>query len=78
MNAVLVCEDLKFILTEECPPEPAKNISQAIRDARQYWVSVNKKAHCHLLVGMSEILAIKHEPMATAYEMLESLQDMFG
>ena len=32
MNAVLVCEDLKFILMEEYPPEPARNTSQAIRD----------------------------------------------
>ena len=78
MNAVLVCEDLKFVLTEECPPEPVRNASQAIRDARQRWVSVNKKARCYLLAGMSEVLAAKHEPMATAYEMLESLQGMFG
>ena len=32
MNAILVCEDLKFVLTEECPPEPARNACQAVRD----------------------------------------------
>ena len=25
MNAILFCEDLKFVLTEERPPEPARN-----------------------------------------------------
>ena len=78
MNAVLVCEDLKFVLAEECPPEPVRNASQAIRDTRQRQVSANEKARCYLLAGMSEVLAAKHEPMATVYEMLESLQGMFG
>src|SRR5215813_10545495 len=27
---------------------------------------------------MSEVLTVKHEPMATAYEMLQPLKDMFG
>jgi hypothetical protein len=78
MNAILVCEDLKFVLTEECPPEPARNAGQAVRDAHQKWVKANEKARCYLLAGMSEVLAAKHEPMATAYEMLQSLQGMFG
>ena len=73
MNAVLVCEDLKFVLTEEYPPEPARNASQAIRDARQRWVSVNKKVLYYLLARMSEILAAKYEPMPPAYKMLEGI-----
>ena len=78
MNAILVCEDLKFVLTEDCPPEPARNAGQAVRDAHQKWVAANEKARCYLLAGMSEVLAAKHEPMATASLMLESLQGMFG
>ena len=27
MNVILICEDLKFVLMEECPPELAKNAS---------------------------------------------------
>src|SRR5215813_1943196 len=78
MNAVLVCEDLKFVLVEECPPEPARNAGQATRDAHQKWVKANEKARCYLLAGMSKVLTAKHEPMATAYQMLQSLQGMFG
>ena len=78
MNAILVCEDLKFVLMEDCPPEPARNAGQAVRDAHQKWVAANEKARCYLLAGMSEVLAAKHEPMATTSLMLESLQGMFG
>ena len=30
INAILVCEDLKFVLTEDCPPKPARNTGQAV------------------------------------------------
>ena len=29
MNIVLVSEDYKFVLTEECPPQPAANVTRA-------------------------------------------------
>src|SRR5215813_7246316 len=70
MNAILVYEDLKFILMEECPPESARNASQTARDAHQKWVKANEKARCYLLAGMFEVFAAKLEPMATAYQML--------
>ena len=35
MNAILVCEDLKFVLTEEHPPEPARNAGHVVRDTYQ-------------------------------------------
>ena len=73
MNAILVCEDLKFFLTEERPPEPARNAGQAVCDTYQKWVTVNEKACCYLLAGMSEVLTAKHEPMALASQMMESL-----
>ena len=78
MNGILVCEDLKFVLTEECPPEPARNAGQVVRDTYQKWVAANEKAHCYLLVGMSEVFAAKHEPMALASQMMESLQGSLG
>ena len=78
MNAILVCEDLKFVMTEERPPEPARNAGQAVRDTYQKWVAANEKARCYLPAGMSEVLAAKHEPMALASQMMESLQGMFG
>ena len=66
MNAILVCEDLKFILTEERPPEPARNAGQAVRDTYQKWVVENEKARCYLLARMSRVLAVKHKPMDLA------------
>ena len=73
MNAILVCEDLKFVLMEERPPEPAVNASKAVHDTYQKWVAANEKARCYLLAGMSEVLAAKHKPMALASQMMESL-----
>ena len=32
INIVLVCENQKFVLTEECPPEPPANASHTIRE----------------------------------------------
>ena len=78
MNAILVCKDLKFFLMKECPPKLARNTGQVVRDTYQKWVAVNEKVCCYLLAGMSEILAAKHEPMALASQMMESLQGMFG
>ena len=33
MNIVLVSEDYKFVLTEECPPQPAANATRAARES---------------------------------------------
>ena len=49
-----------------------------MRDTYQKWVAANEKARCYLLEGMFEVLAAKHEPMALASQMMESLQGMFG
>ncbi|EXC13346.1 hypothetical protein L484_012774 [Morus notabilis] len=32
MNILLVCEDYKFVLVEECPPEPMANASKTARE----------------------------------------------
>ncbi|EXB35424.1 hypothetical protein L484_009341 [Morus notabilis] len=32
MNILLVCEDYKFVLVEECPQEPAANASKTARE----------------------------------------------
>ena len=33
MNILLVSEDYKFVLTEECPPQPAANATRAARES---------------------------------------------
>ena len=32
INIVLICENQKFVLTEECPPEPPANASRTVRE----------------------------------------------
>ena len=76
INAILVTKDLKFVLTEECPPQPAANA--ALREAHDKWISYNEKARIYLLASMTEVLYSKLEAMTTAYEMIKSLQAMFG
>ena len=73
MNAVLVCEDLKFVTTQPCPPQPAENARRTMHEAYQKWVTTDEKSRCYLLAGMSEVLATKHEAMTTATQILESL-----
>ena len=64
INIVLICENQKFVLTEECPPEPPTHS--------------NNKARCYMLTSMNDVLRKKHEDMETAYEIWESLKAMFG
>ncbi|PON89309.1 hypothetical protein TorRG33x02_148520, partial [Trema orientale] len=78
MNIVLVSEDYKFVLTEECPPQPAANATRAARESYEKWTHANNKARCYMLAGMTDVLRAKHERMETAYEVMESLQVMFG
>ena len=78
INIVLICENQKFVLTEECPPEPHANASHTVRERYYSWIHSNKKACCYMLASMNDVLRKKHEDMETAYEMWESLQAMFG
>ena len=78
MNIILLCDNYKFVLTEECPPVPAGNATRNVREAYDRWIATNNKARCYLLAGMSDVLRAKHENMETAYEIMESLQRMFG
>ena len=78
MNIILLCDNYKFVLTEECPPKLARNATRNVREAYDRWIAANNKARCYLLAGMSDVLRAKHENMETAYEIMESLQRMFG
>ena len=44
INAILVTKDLKFVLTEECPPMPTANAARTDREAYKKWISSNEKA----------------------------------
>ncbi len=58
MNIILVYEDIKFVLMEECPPESVRNTDQAVCNACKKWVKANEKARCYLLTGMSEVFLL--------------------
>ena len=53
INAILVTKDLKFVLTEECPPQPVVNVAQTVREAYEKWISENEKARIYLLASMT-------------------------
>ncbi|KAL5542695.1 hypothetical protein UlMin_010405 [Ulmus minor] len=78
MNIILVCENYKYVLMEECLPAPAANATRIVRDMYEKWIETNNKAHCYLLASMSDVIRTKHEGMETTYEIMESLQLMFG
>ena len=77
MNAILVSEDLDFVLTEECPPKPTKDTDQTVWEAYKKWVKADKRACWCILAGMSEVLVARHEQMATSSLMMKSLHDIF-
>ena len=78
LNMILVIANLHFILMEECPPFPSQNASQSVRDAYVRWTKANDKARVYILASMSYILSKKHEIMVTAYQIMDSLREMFG
>ena len=42
INIVLICENQKFILTEECPPEPHATASRSVRETYDFcWLRKN-------------------------------------
>ncbi|XP_050937700.1 uncharacterized protein LOC127148280, partial [Cucumis melo] len=78
LNTILVVDDLRFVLTEECPQTPSSNASQTSRKAYDRWIKANEKARVYILASMSDVLAKKHESLATAKEIMNSLKGMFG
>ena len=46
INIVLICENQKFVLTEECPPEPPANASHTVRERYDSWIHSNNKVRC--------------------------------
>ena len=78
INIVLICENQKFVLTQECPLEPPSNASRIVQERYDSWIHSNNKARCYMLASMNDVLKKKHEDMETTYEIWESPQDMFG
>ena len=78
IKIVLICENQKFVLTEEYPPEPTAKASHTVQERYDSWIHSNNKTRYYMLASMNDVLRKKHEDMETAYEIWESLQAMFG
>ncbi|XP_075523993.1 uncharacterized protein LOC142556418 [Primulina tabacum] len=78
INIALVCKNLKFVLTEECSPEPSLNASRSVREIYDRWIAANNKAKCYILAGMNDVLRLKHEHVENSYQIMDSLQVMFS
>ncbi|XP_075479016.1 uncharacterized protein LOC142519887 [Primulina tabacum] len=78
INISLVCENLKFVLTEECSREPSLNASHSVREIYDRWIAANNKAKGYMLAVMNDVLRLKHEHVDNAYQIMDSLQAMFG
>ncbi|XP_062114305.1 uncharacterized protein LOC133825366 [Humulus lupulus] len=78
LNLMLVSENHKFILTEECPKEPAATAPKNVQDKYDAWIQFNNKAKCYMLVSMNDVLRRKHETLEIVFDLMDSLQAMFG
>ncbi|KAA0040515.1 gag/pol protein [Cucumis melo var. makuwa] len=78
INIVLIIDDLRLVLVEECPQVPAANATRTVQEAYERWVKANEKARVYILVSLSEVFAKKHASMLSTREIMDSLQEMFG
>ncbi|KAG6499506.1 hypothetical protein ZIOFF_039295 [Zingiber officinale] len=73
INIVLVSENNRFVLTEECPSVPPANVTRVVRELYDRWIASNNKAKAYMLVSMSDALRSKMEPKECTFEIMESL-----
>ncbi|XP_042051502.1 uncharacterized protein LOC121796788 [Salvia splendens] len=59
LDIVLTAEEYKYVLTTECPPEPAANASAAVKETYRKWCKANEMAKCYMLASMSTNRAAK-------------------
>ncbi|XP_038890303.1 uncharacterized protein LOC120079919 [Benincasa hispida] len=69
-------DDLRFMLTKECPPVPNTTTNRNVWDIYDRWVRANEKARGYILANISNVLNKKHEVMPTALEIMLSLQEI--
>ncbi|KAA0051734.1 gag/pol protein [Cucumis melo var. makuwa] len=63
---------------EECSQTPASNANGTSQEAYDQWVKANEKASVYILARMTDVLAKKHESLAMAKEIMDTLKAMFG
>ncbi|XP_042065493.1 uncharacterized protein LOC121809008 [Salvia splendens] len=78
LDIVLTAEEYKYVLTTECPPEPAANASAAVKETYRKWCKANEMTKCYMLASMSTVLQHQHQGMNTATEIMNNLNNLFG
>ncbi|KAH0748624.1 hypothetical protein KY290_027856 [Solanum tuberosum] len=64
-------------MVEECPIKSADPIDEEFQ-AYDKWVKADEMARCYIIASMANVLQHQHQSMTPAYDMLASLQEMFG
>ena len=66
------------MLTNVCSPLLDSDSSKEEVEAYQQWRKADEMARYYILASMSNILQHQHENMATTYDMVMNLKEMFG
>nr|XP_018628024.1 uncharacterized protein LOC108946039 [Nicotiana tomentosiformis] len=74
----LTAESYKFVITEEYPQKPDEDATDDQVKAYDKWVKADEMTRCYILASMANILQHQHQSIGSAYDMLESLKDMFS
>ncbi|XP_019237593.1 PREDICTED: uncharacterized protein LOC109217784 [Nicotiana attenuata] len=77
LDIVLTAEGYKFVITEECLEKPENATDDQVKDYDK-WFKADEMARCYILDSMVNVLQHQHQSMGSAYDMLESLKEMFG
>ncbi|XP_022854524.1 uncharacterized protein LOC111375847 [Olea europaea var. sylvestris] len=78
LNIVLTPEKHKFVLDEVCLETPKDDSMESQKAAHEKWHHSNEMAHCYISASMSNVLQQKHQNTRTTFDIMESLQEMFG
>ncbi|XP_075095329.1 uncharacterized protein LOC142173606 [Nicotiana tabacum] len=78
LDIVLTAEGYKFIITEECPEKPDEDATDDQVKAYDKWVKADEMARCYIFASMENALQYQHQSMGSAYDVFESLKEMFG
>ena len=77
-QTILVVDNFRFVLIKERPQALASKANLNVWEAYDRWVKANEKACVYIIANMSDVLAKKHQSLAMAKEIIDSLREMFG
>ena len=70
-------ENCNYVLTQPCPTQPAPGVAKDVRMPYEKWQKANDMAKYYIMASMSSVLQTKHQTMATATEIMDSLEQMY-